>query len=130
MKIMSYILSIMSLFSVELSAVTTKVCKTVFPLLSLSVRSALLYGLSMRKDTMSGRLVQAARDKGSSPVEKTQSGVYFSDEVCKCSLWDLFLGDLITYQNKSPVLIYAGRNSCWLCFTHLLTFVYILCKMR
>lgn len=81
----------MSLFSVELSAVTTKVCKTVFPLLSLSVRSALLYGLSMRKDTMSGRLVQAARDKGSSP-EKTQSGVYFSDKVCKCSLWDLFWG--------------------------------------
>ena len=80
----------MSLFSVELSAVTTKVCKTVFPCLSLSVRSALLYGLSIRKDTMSGRLVQVARDKGSSPVEKTEKGVFYSDEVCKCSLGDLF----------------------------------------
>ena len=40
-----------------------------------------------------------------------------------------FWGDLITYQNKSPVLIYAERNSCCLWFADLLTFIYILCKM-
>lgn len=118
MRISSYILSIISVFSVVLSAMTTKACKVVFPCESLSVRSALVYGLSMRKDTMSGWLVQAARDKGSSPVQ--ERGVFFSHQVCKCSLWVYLLGDLITHQNKSPVRLYAGRSSRWLWLAHLL----------
>lgn len=76
-RMRSYMLVMNSVFSLELSATMTRACSTVFPWESFWLASARWYSLSMRKSTTLGWLVQAARDRGSSPSAAKRDFVYY-----------------------------------------------------
>lgn len=67
---------------------------------------------------MFGWLVQAARDRGSSPVGNTQRGVlmtaFHHKTTGRENVAPGYSQDVITHQNKTPVLHYAERTSRWL----------------
>lgn len=84
LRMRSYILVTNSVFSLELSATTTRACSTVLPCESVSFEFARWYSLSIRKSTMLGWLVQAARDRGSSPGDSTERDS-FQSLIFTCS---------------------------------------------
>ncbi|KAG7224476.1 hypothetical protein INR49_015000 [Caranx melampygus] len=72
LRMRSYMLVMNSVLSSELSATTTRACSTVLPWESASFAFALWNSLSSRKSTTLAWLVQAARDRGSSPEDKAE----------------------------------------------------------